>query len=36
VADVLQYLRSQTQLVIGYATPSDALRVFLMSNGVEP
>jgi S1-C subfamily serine protease len=36
VADVLEYLRSQTQLVIGYAVPSEVLREFLISNSVEP
>jgi hypothetical protein len=33
---VLQYLRSQTQLVIGYAATLDDLKKFLISNGIEP
>lgn len=36
IADVLQYLRSQTQLVIGYATNTSDLRKFLQSNGIDP
>ena len=33
---VLKYLRSQTQLVIGYAATLDDLRDFLAENGIEP
>ena len=36
VAAVLQYLRSQTQLVIGYAVPVNDLREFLKKNGISP
>lgn len=33
---VLQYLRSQTQLVVGYAVPVWDLKKFLKSNSIEP
>lgn len=36
VEEVLQYLRSQTQLVIGYAVMIEDIRNFLKVNGVEP
>ncbi len=36
VEEVLQYLRSQTQLVIGYAVMIGDLKTFLKANGVEP
>jgi hypothetical protein len=36
VETVLEYLRSQTQLVIGHATEAGALREFLTKNGIEP
>ncbi len=36
VEEVLQYLRSQTQLVIGYAVLCRDLRNFLEAHGVEP
>jgi S1-C subfamily serine protease len=36
VEEVLQYLRSQTQLVIGFAIRSSDLRNFLRAQGVEP
>jgi 2-succinyl-5-enolpyruvyl-6-hydroxy-3-cyclohexene-1-carboxylate synthase len=36
IGAVLQYLRSQTQLVIGYAVPVKDLREFLKKNGVSP
>ena len=36
ISQVLQYLRSQTQLVIGYSTTLDDLRSFLKQNGVDP
>lgn len=36
IADVLQYLRSQTQLVIGHAVTLDDLCTFLNNNGTEP
>jgi hypothetical protein len=36
VAEVLNYLRSQTQLVVGYAVSVKELRQFLEGNGVEP
>ena len=36
IEEVLQYLRSQTQLVIGYAVMIRDLKTFLKSNGVEP
>jgi hypothetical protein len=34
--EVIQYLRSQTQLVIGHAVMTSDLRDFLMSNKIEP
>jgi hypothetical protein len=36
IAKVLQHLRRQTQLVIGFATMTKDLRQFLQTNGVEP
>jgi len=36
IAKVLQHLRRQTQLVIGFATMTKDLRQFLQKNGVEP
>jgi len=36
VAEVLHYLRSQTQLVVGYAVSVKELRQFLEANGIEP
>jgi len=36
VEEVLQYLRSQTQLVIGYAVFASDLRSFLKVHGIEP
>ena len=36
IEDVLQYLRSQTQLVIGYACFGDHLVQFLRANKIEP
>lgn len=36
IEEVLQYLRSQTQLVIGYAVMIRDLKTFLKSNGIEP
>jgi S1-C subfamily serine protease len=36
VSEVLDYLRSQTQLVVGYAISVKELRQFLESNGIEP
>lgn len=36
IHDVLQYLRRQTQLVIGHAVMLGDLRKFLEDNGVEP
>jgi S1-C subfamily serine protease len=36
IARVLQHLRGQTQLVIGFATMTEDLKKFLQSNGVEP
>jgi S1-C subfamily serine protease len=36
VEDVLQYLRSQTQLVVGYACFGDHLSQFLKANGIDP
>jgi S1-C subfamily serine protease len=36
IAEVLQYLRSQTQLVLGHAVPSDELRRFLTANKIDP
>lgn len=34
--EVLQYLRSQTQLVIGHAVMPSDLKAFLKSNGIDP
>ncbi len=36
IEEVLQYLRSQTQLVIGYAVMIGDLKKFLRENGIEP
>jgi len=36
VEEILQYLRSQTQLVIGYAVLVKDLRAFLKVNGINP
>lgn len=36
LAQVLMYLRSQVQLVIGYAATTSDLHAFLRSNGLEP
>lgn len=36
IEEVLQYLRRQTQLVIGYAVMIGDLKKFLRSNGIEP
>jgi hypothetical protein len=36
LAEVLMYLRSQVQLVIGYAATTSDLQTFLKSNGLEP
>jgi len=36
IGDVLRYLRSQTQLVLGHAVTSYDLRQFLINNGIEP
>ena len=36
VAEVLNYLRSQTQLVLGHAVTSEDLRAFLKANKIEP
>lgn len=36
IEEVLQYLRSQTQLVIGYAVMIGDLKTFICSNGFEP
>lgn len=36
VAEVLRYLRSQTQLVVGYSVSVKELRKFLEANGIEP
>jgi S1-C subfamily serine protease len=36
VAEVLQYLRGQTQLVIGHAVTVDDLKGFLKKQGIEP
>lgn len=35
-AEVLQYLRSQVQLVIGYAVVTGDIRTFLKDNGIDP
>ena len=34
--EILQYLRSQTQLVIGHAVVAKDLRSFLKTNGIDP
>jgi len=36
VGEILKYLRSQTQLVLGHAVTSYDLRQFLQANGIEP
>lgn len=36
VAEVLEYLRSQTQLVLGFAVKLGELRSFLKENSIEP
>lgn len=36
LADVIEYLRSQVQLVIGYAATSSDLQNFIRSQGLEP
>ena len=36
ISDVLQYLRSQTQLVIGHAVTLDDLCAFFQNNGIKP
>lgn len=36
VAEVLRYLRSQMQLVVGYSVSVKELRKFLEANGIEP
>lgn len=36
VAEVLQFLRSQTQLVVGHAVGLEDLRHFLETNGINP
>jgi S1-C subfamily serine protease len=36
IEEILQYLRSQTQLVIGHAVSAKDLRAFLTANKVEP
>ncbi len=36
VAEILHYLRSQTQLVVGHAVKSGDIRSFLKANGIEP
>ena len=36
IEEVLQYLRKQTQLVIGYAVMVKDLKTFLRSNGIDP
>jgi S1-C subfamily serine protease len=36
IAEVLYFLRSQTQLVVGHAVKSGDVRDFLKANGVEP
>jgi hypothetical protein len=36
VAEVLTYLRSQTQLVLGHAVTSQDLMLFLKREGLEP
>lgn len=36
IAEVLKYLRSQTQLVLGHAVTGQDLRAFLQEKGIEP
>jgi hypothetical protein len=36
IGDVLTYLRSQTQLVLGHAATSEALRAFFKANKIDP
>ncbi len=36
VEEILSYLRSQTQLVIGHAVMLDDLRSFLTEQGIQP
>jgi hypothetical protein len=36
IAEILDYLRSQVQLVIGHAVRAQDLRAFLQERGVEP
>jgi hypothetical protein len=36
IAEVLEYLRKQTQLVIGHAVILGDLRSFLKENDIEP
>ncbi len=36
IADILDYLRSQTQLVVGYAVSLEDLKTFLKEKGIEP
>lgn len=36
IGEVLQYLRSQTQLVVGYSVMINDLKKFLKSNGIDP
>jgi len=36
IAEVLQFLRSQTQLIVGHAVIIDDLRSFLLSHGLAP
>jgi S1-C subfamily serine protease len=36
IAEVLEFLRSQTQLVVGYAVNTANLRIFLEARGIDP
>ncbi len=36
IAKLIEHLRNQTQLVIGFATMTKDLRAFLVENGIEP
>ncbi len=36
LAELIEHLRNQTQLVIGFATMTKDLRAFLVENGIEP
>ena len=36
VAEILQFLRGQTQLVVGHAVILDDLKAFLSSQGLTP